>query len=81
MTGLLDRMVRDGFVVRSPDPSDRRVHRIRLTERANQVRSAAEAAVENSLDTVLDGVESEDLERMKLALQTILANTDRGVAS
>ncbi len=81
MTGLLDRMVRDGFVVRSPDPSDRRVHRIRLTERANQVRSAAEAAVENSLDTVLDGVESEDLERMKLVLQTILANTDRGVAS
>ncbi len=81
MTGLLDRMERDGFVLRCPDPADRRAHRVRLTERANLVRGAAEEAVEKSLDTVLKGVDSEDLDRMQLVLQTILANTDRGVAS
>jgi len=32
MTGLLDRMARDGLLRRSPDPADRRVHRIHLTE-------------------------------------------------
>ena len=32
MTGLLDRMERDGLVKREPDPNDRRAHRIHLTQ-------------------------------------------------
>jgi len=34
MTGLLDRMERDGLVARTADPADRRAHRTRLTDTA-----------------------------------------------
>ena len=38
MTGLLDRMERDGLVSRTMDPRDRRVIRINLTETGRQLR-------------------------------------------
>ena len=34
MTGLIDTLERDGFVVREPDPSDRRMLLVRLTRKA-----------------------------------------------
>ncbi len=38
MTGLLDRMERDGFIRREQDPDDRRSYRIRLTPKAEKLR-------------------------------------------
>jgi len=38
MTGLLDRMERDGFVRREKDPEDRRTFRVYLTERAKALK-------------------------------------------
>jgi DNA-binding MarR family transcriptional regulator len=38
MVRTIDRMVRDGFVTRVPDPDDGRVTRIRLTERGRSLR-------------------------------------------
>ena len=37
MTKLLDRMVRDGLVRRTQDPRDRRVVRVALTERGEEI--------------------------------------------
>lgn len=37
MTGIIDRMVRDGYVVRAHDNDDRRVVRISLTPRGNSL--------------------------------------------
>ena len=34
----IDRMVRDGLVTRSPDPNDRRITRIHLTDRGRALR-------------------------------------------
>lgn len=36
----IDRMVRDGFVTREPDPRDGRVSRIHLTDRGRSLRDA-----------------------------------------
>ena len=38
MVRTIDRMERDGLVTRAPDPSDRRVSRITLTERGRRLR-------------------------------------------
>ena len=35
MTGIVDRLARDGYVARSSDPSDRRVVRIKLTSKGS----------------------------------------------
>lgn len=37
MTGIIDRLVRDGYLERIPDPRDRRIIRVRLTARGNKV--------------------------------------------
>ncbi len=36
ITGIIDRMVRDGLVVRAPDAKDRRVVRVRLTPKGRR---------------------------------------------
>jgi DNA-binding MarR family transcriptional regulator len=36
MTGLIDTLERDGYVVREPDPSDRRMLSVRLTAKGEQ---------------------------------------------
>lgn len=40
MVRTIDRMVRDGLITRAPDPDDRRVSRIYLTERGRSLRDA-----------------------------------------
>jgi len=37
ITGLIDRMERDGLVVRKADPKDRRIHRATLTAKASNL--------------------------------------------
>jgi DNA-binding MarR family transcriptional regulator len=37
MTGIVDRLVRDGYVIRASDPDDRRVIKIRLTAKGDKV--------------------------------------------
>jgi DNA-binding MarR family transcriptional regulator len=40
MVRMIDRMVRDGLVTREPDLADRRVSRIRLTDKARALKDA-----------------------------------------
>lgn len=72
MSGLLDRMERDGLVTRVPDPSDRRVLRINLTDEGRRVRDPVIREVEQLLSEVLDGIPDEEIARTTNLLQRIL---------
>jgi DNA-binding MarR family transcriptional regulator len=76
MTGLIDRMARDGLVVRAPDPHDRRAQRISLTAAGRTVRRPAEAITNQVLDRVFDGIAPADLARTMDVLQKVLANIE-----
>lgn len=41
MTGIVDRLVREGYVSRVDDPNDRRVIKIKLTAKGNKIAAAA----------------------------------------
>ena len=77
MTGLLDRMERDGLVSRSADPDDRRAQRIHLTDQGRRVRKTVEAVVTRTIDEVTAGVPVEELEQLKGTLRQLLSNTHR----
>lgn len=77
MTGLLDRMERDGLVVRTPDPEDRRAQRIQLTDAGRQAKRVVGTVVTQALDQMLAGVPERDLSRLKETLRRVLANTHR----
>ncbi len=78
MTGLVDRMERDGLVVRAPDPNDRRVQRIFLTEAGRDVREPVRRVVEKTLGTVFDGISDDDISKTTHFLRRFLANVHGG---
>ena len=74
MTGLLDRMERDGVVKREPDPNDRRANRIHLTKEGFNAEVSATKVVSNTLEKVLNTLDDKDIETTKNVLRTILQN-------
>ncbi|MBN1535038.1 MAG: MarR family transcriptional regulator [Spirochaetes bacterium] len=78
MTGVIDRMERDGLVCRDDDPEDRRVQIIRLTDRGEELRGPVIAAVDYTLKKAMAGIEPERLEIAKDVLRHVLINAGRG---
>ena len=74
VTGLIDRMERDGLVKRAGDPADRRVKRVRMTPKGlNLLKKAEQAYVARTREVVsaLSTAEQESLCRM---LETVRAS-------
>ncbi len=78
MTGLIDRMERDGLVERHDDASDRRVQRINLTGKGRDLMQPALAAVDQVLASVFEGIPREDLSKATDVLKRVLANAHEG---
>ena len=81
MTGLLDRMERDGLVVRSPDPDDRRAQLIFLTEEGRRARVPVTDVVNHTLSQVFENTADKDLTHLKRTLRQVLANLHEGSES
>lgn len=77
MTGLLDRMERDGLVKREPDPHDRRANRILLTKAGVDAGVPATKVLSNTLEKVLYSISKKDIETTKNVLRTILLNCSK----
>jgi DNA-binding MarR family transcriptional regulator len=77
MTGLLDRMERDGLLARAPDPEDRRAHRIHLTEKGHEAMQPVSDVMDRALGKILDGIGQKDLTGLKQTLRRILANANK----
>lgn len=75
VTSLIDRLEELAAVERTPDPDDRRVNRIVLTERGQQLR--AEMAVDLLRDLPLvRGLDDEELTSLRHLLRLALASVD-----
>lgn len=74
MTGLLDRMERDGMVKREPDPHDRRANRICLTKAGVDAEAPSTKVVSDTLEKILGTIPKKDIETTKNVLRTILLN-------
>ena len=77
MTGLVDRMERDGLLVREADLHDRRAQCIRLTREAREMEIRILELVDRALEQGMNGVSEDDQRSMKDSLRTILANSER----
>lgn len=74
MTGLLDRLERDGIVARQPDPADRRAQRIALTAEGRRLRKPVLEAVERTLGKATRGFSQKQLTMGREFLRGFLAN-------
>ncbi len=78
MTGVIDRMERDGLVCREDDPEDRRVQNVRITDKGDELRGKVVSAVDATLKKAMAGIDPEKLETAKEVLRQVLINTHRG---
>jgi DNA-binding MarR family transcriptional regulator len=75
MTGLLDRMERDGLVERRPDPADRRVLKIFLTATGAGAKETVIRIVDETLDGIFSGIDAGRIDALKDTMRQVLANT------
>ncbi|MBT1076939.1 MarR family winged helix-turn-helix transcriptional regulator [Geobacter grbiciae] len=81
LTGLLDRMVRDGLVERSAAAGDRRAFRIKLSTRAEALRPKLTAIYEQTNSWLLSRLTEEEragFERAISALEAATPDDDAG---
>jgi DNA-binding MarR family transcriptional regulator len=69
LTGLADRLERNGFVRRWTDPTDRRVVRIGLTDEGNAVLDEVFAAAVDYLTPILESMGDQAREEFTRALE------------
>ncbi len=74
MTGLLDRMERDGLVTRLSDPEDRRALRIHLTDAGKALRGTVRRLVGETLEMLFEGIAEPEIDRLNEVLKRVMAN-------
>jgi DNA-binding MarR family transcriptional regulator len=77
LTGLADRLERNGFVRRWTDAADRRVVRIGLTDEGNAVLDEVFAAAVDYLTPILKGLGPETLEDFTRVLESFVETAAR----
>jgi DNA-binding MarR family transcriptional regulator len=73
---LVSRLSTDGLLVRTVDPDDRRVGRLRLTEAAQRIADESRAARRAALVTALERLDPDQIERLTEGL-SVLADVTR----
>jgi DNA-binding MarR family transcriptional regulator len=78
VTGIVDRLVDDGFAVRSAVEGDRRASRISLTDRGRRVFDEQAREHEGWIDALLKGVGPEDAAGLSEQLRQLAVQIDEG---
>ena len=74
MTGLLDRLERDGWVERRPDPDDRRAKRIFLTKKVLPVMKKLKATGKKVRKVAVAGLSEEEQQNLVSLLLRVRTN-------
>lgn len=78
MTGLIDRMERDGIIHREMDPNDRRALRIFLTQFGKTAQEPVMKVVEEALRFRLEDFSEEEMETTKNVLKRFIQKSELG---
>jgi MarR family transcriptional regulator for hemolysin len=79
MVSMLDRLERDGFVVRTASPLDRRVKLVQLTDAGRKVFDEVRLEADAMRATLLDGVDPQALATATGLLELLRARIEDGL--
>lgn len=74
MTRMIELMVKNGYLKRSPDPKDRRRFRLNLTDKGKKTLKQLIPIVEDNRKTALQGVSQKEIRSLVAVLHKITAN-------
>ena len=72
VVGVVDRLATKGFVIRNPDPMDRRRISLSLTEKGSELLQSAPHPAQGHLLAGLEGMERERVENLHEALRMLV---------
>ncbi|QXT40639.1 MarR family winged helix-turn-helix transcriptional regulator [Gymnodinialimonas ceratoperidinii] len=78
VTGIVDRLAEDGFLVRVPVPGDRRASVVRLTQRGVEEFERQASAHEAWIDSMLEGFAAEEAADIGARLEQLEAKLHSG---
>lgn len=76
LTGILQRLVKQGLITRAGDPGDGRRIRLRLTPLGSRVNRTTRETVEQSVADALDGVNASDRAGVRRVLERLAAHLE-----
>ncbi|MFC1539361.1 MarR family winged helix-turn-helix transcriptional regulator [Candidatus Latescibacterota bacterium] len=71
ITGIIDRMEKAGFVKRLPDPEDRRINYIEMTEKGKETLDNADRVYHKRLDEIMSALSESDNQKIIKLLEII----------
>ncbi len=71
LTGVIQRLVTQGLLVRTDDPRDRRRAILRLTKRGSRANATRKSTVESAVAEALDGVSTRDRDAARRVLERL----------
>ncbi len=74
MTGVLDRMERDGLIRREADPEDRRAQLVFVTDEADQMKEAVARVMDETTAIMFTGFSDNTIAQAKGYLRRMLIN-------
>jgi DNA-binding MarR family transcriptional regulator len=74
---MVDRLTEASLVERRPDPNDRRVWRLFLTDKARALLSDLRLLAEDLNEEAMDGISGQEQEQLRTILDSIRANLSR----
>lgn len=72
---LINRLEKQGLVIRRSDPEDGRCNRIYLTRKGRSIQSALVALAKLNMNRALTGISDADLEAAKSVVRKMIGNT------
>jgi DNA-binding MarR family transcriptional regulator len=78
VTGIVDRLVKEGFVVRAQRNGDRRTSFVRLTTRGHAAFTGMATAHESWINELLGGVSGRDAEQLSAKLRSFRSDWEGG---
>ena len=71
ITGLIDRLEKGGFVVRSTAPKDRRINLIKLKEKAKKILAAVQAPYDEMISSIMKPLNRDEVKTFEYLLNKI----------
>lgn len=70
-SGMVERLVRKGLLLRVDDPDDRRVRRVHLTDRAEQILRATDSMLAPMIDLISAELSLAELEQLESTIRMV----------
>jgi MarR family transcriptional regulator for hemolysin len=73
---IIDLLIEKGFLVREPDPADRRRYKLTITRHGRGILDSVQPLIHSNRAAALRGISKADIRKLQDILERLIANTD-----